>query len=326
MKHKIKNTLQTLFFILLGLAFVWWFWEKLTLEEKSQIWQSLKQTDYFWFALAAVVSLLSHYIRAERWRLMSETLGCKVSRLNSFFAVMTGYLTNLAVPRLGEIVRCTMLKKSDDVPIEKTLGTIITERAIDMLLFFLLLVTAFLLQKDLFADYLSQNFNIDGLLRLAILGIAVAVIFIVLFFIFRQRLTNNKLYIKTVELAKGLFEGIKSIFKLKNPLLFILYSLLIWALWIFGTYICFRCLEETQILNLIQALLTTVMGAFGPMITPGGIGLQPAIFAQVLEGYEISRPIAYVCGWLNWISSQIGTIAVGLIAFIYFSANKKNSK
>lgn len=323
MKHKLRNTLQTLFFILLGLAFVWWFWEKLTLEEKSQIWQSLKQTDYFWFALAAVVSLLSHYIRAERWRLMSETLGCKVSRLNSFFAVMTGYLTNLAVPRLGEIVRCTMLKKSDDVPIEKTLGTIITERAIDMLLFFLLLVATFFIQKDLFADYLSQNFNIDGLLRLAILGIIVGLIAIVLFIVFRKRLTNNKLYKKIIDLVKGLFEGVKSILKLKNPLLFIFYSLLIWALWIFGTFICFHCLSETQILNPIQALITTVMGAFGPMITPGGIGLQPAIFAQVLGSYDISRPTAYVCGWLSWLSSQIGTIAVGLIAFIYFSANKK---
>ena len=134
---------------------------------------------------------------------------------------------------------------------------------------------------------------------------------------------NNKTLNKTKELVKGFLEGIKSIFKLKNPLLFIFYSLLIWALWILGTFVCFKCLSQTEILNPIQALVTTVLGAFGPMITPGGIGLQPAIFAEVLETYTISRPIAYVCGWLSWISSQIGTIVVGLIAFVYFSFKKK---
>ena len=90
-----------------------------------------------------------------------------------------------------------------------------------------------------------------------------------------------------------------------------------------GTFVCFQCLNETDILTPIQALVTTVLGAFGPMITPGGIGLQPAIFAEVLETYTISRPIGYVCGWLNWLSSQVGTIVVGLIAFIYFSTKKK---
>jgi hypothetical protein len=70
-------------------------------------------------------------------------------------------------------------------------------------------------------------------------------------------------------------------------------------------------------------MVTTVLGAFGPMITPGGIGLQPAIFAEVMQNYDISRAVGYVVGWLNWLSSQIGTIVVGLLAFIYFSANKK---
>lgn len=325
MKSKIKNILQTLFFICLGFAFIWWFWEKLGNEEKTQIWQSLRQTNYLWFVAAALISLFSHYIRALRWRLMSETLNCKISRTNSFFAVMSGYLTNLAIPRLGEIVRCTMLKKSDNIPIEKSLGTIITERAIDMVIFALLLLTTLFLQQDILIKYVEKNFNLDinNLLQLFIIGIITLIIIFALFIALRRKLTNNKIYNKAINLLNGLFEGIKSILKLKNPLLFIFYSLLIWALWILGTFTCFYCLKETQTLNLLHALVTTVLGAFGPMITPGGIGLQPAIFAEVLNNYEISKAIAYVCGWLNWISSQIGTIIVGLIAFIYFSTKKK---
>lgn len=327
MKSKLKNIIQTLFFICLGLAFIYWFWQKLGSEEKIQIWQSLKQTNYFWFGLAVVISLLSHYIRALRWRLMSKTFNCEVSRTNSFLAVMSGYLTNLAVPRLGEIVRCTMLKQSDNIPIEKSLGTIITERVIDMLIFALLLLFTLVIQRDLLLNYVEKNFNlnIDSLFQLAIIGFLCLAVVIALFFAFKRKITNNKYYNKIKNLLTGFIEGLKSIFKLKNPLLFIIYSLLIWVLWIVGTFICFQCLKETQCLDFIQALATTVIGAFGPMITPGGIGLQPAIFAEVLSSYDISRAISYVIGWLSWISSQIGTIVVGLIAFIYFSS-KKNLK
>lgn len=325
MNQKLKNTIQTLFFAALGIAFIWWFWAKLGEEEKIQIWKSLSQTNYLWFGFAIIVSLLSHYIRALRWRLMSETFGCKVSRKNSFFAVMSGYLTNLAVPRLGEVVRCTMLKQSDNIPIEKSLGTIITERIIDMIIFALLLLSTLIIEQKLLLDYIEKNFNLDfnNLLQLFIIGLVTIIVIVALFFAFKRKIKNNKTLNKTKELVKGFLEGIKSIFKLRNPLLFIFYSLLIWALWILGTFVCFKCLSQTEILNPIQALVTTVLGAFGPMITPGGIGLQPAIFAEVLETYTISRPIAYVCGWLSWISSQIGTIVVGLIAFVYFSFKKK---
>lgn len=325
MNQKLKNTIQTLFFAALGIAFIWWFWAKLGEEEKIQIWKSLSQTNYLWFGFAIIVSLLSHYIRALRWRLMSETFGCKVSRKNSFFAVMSGYLTNLAVPRLGEVVRCTMLKQSDNIPIEKSLGTIITERIIDMIIFALLLLSTLIIEQKLLLDYIEKNFNLDfnNLLQLFIIGLVIIIVIVALFFAFKRKIKNNKTLNKTKELVKGFLEGIKSIFKLRNPLLFIFYSLLIWALWILGTFVCFKCLSQTEILNPIQALVTTVLGAFGPMITPGGIGLQPAIFAEVLETYTISRPIAYVCGWLSWISSQVGTIVVGLIAFVYFSFKKK---
>ena len=325
MNQKLKNTIQTLFFAALGIAFIWCFWAKLGEEEKIQIWKSLSQTNYLWFGFAIIVSLLSHYIRALRWRLMSETFGCKVSRKNSFFAVMSGYLTNLAVPRLGEVVRCTMLKQSDNIPIEKSLGTIITERIIDMIIFALLLLSTLIIEQKLLLDYIEKNFNLDfnNLLQLFIIGLVTIIVIVALFFAFKRKIKNNKTLNKTKELVKGFLEGIKSIFKLRNPLLFIFYSLLIWALWILGTFVCFKCLSQTEILNPIQALVTTVLGAFGPMITPGGIGLQPAIFAEVLETYTISRPIAYVCGWLSWISSQIGTIVVGLIAFVYFSFKKK---
>ncbi len=328
MNSKAKNILQTLLFVLLGLGCVAWFWAKLSADEKSQMWNALAGANYLWFVFSGLATLLSHYVRALRWRLLADTIGCKVSRKNSFLSVMAGYLTNLAVPRLGEVVRCTLLRQSDGVPIEKSLGTIITERATDMLLFLCLLLLTLLSQAEVFWNYTNNNFNLDlaFLLRLAAWGIGALVIVVVVFLCLGKRLQGNKLYQKIILLVKGLWEGVKSIFLLRNPLLYIGYSLLIWLLWIVGTLTCFHCLSQTADLNFLCAMVTTVLGAFGPMITPGGIGLQPAIYAEVLQAYAIERPFGYAAGWLSWIVSQIGTIIVGFYAFVNFSLVKKKRK
>ena len=324
-KSKTKDVARTLFFLLLGVAFVWWFWEKLSAREKGEMWEALGRANWFWFTLSGLLTVLSHYIRALRWRLLGEAICCKVSRKNSFLAVMGGYLTNLAVPRLGEVVRCSMLVKSDGVPIEKSLGTIITERATDMLLFLLLLLLTLCLQADVLLQYTERNFNLDTqhLFRLALVFSGCMLVGVAAFLLLKKSLRQNKAFCKIIELLKGLWEGVKSISRLKRPLLFMLYSLLIWLLWILGTLCCFRCMGGMENSNFIQALVTTVLGAFGPMITPGGIGLQPAIYAEVLQFFETSRPIGYACGWLSWIASQAGTVIAGLAAFAYFSTIKK---
>lgn len=292
-----------------------------------QMWQSLSDTNIFWFALAVLVSLLSHYVRGLRWRLLGETFGCSVSRINSFLAVMSGYLTNLAVPRLGEVVRCTMLHKSDNVPIDKSIGSVLTERAADMVLFLLFLLLTLIFSTDVLTDYTQRNFNTDFgkyIMPLAVVAIVIAVL-VAAFLIFGKRIRQNTLFKKITDFAKGLLQGIKSIIKLRRPWLFIFYSFAIWALWIIGTLCCFMAIEQTSGLNLVHALTTTVLGAFGPMITPGGIGLQPAIYAEVLQSFAIDRAVGYACGWLSWIASQSGTILVGLFAFIYFSFKKKTN-
>lgn len=327
-KQTVKGATRTLFFLLLGVGIVVWFWAKLSSEEKAQMWQAVTQTRIVPLVLAAVATLASHYVRAVRWQQLGEAIGCKVSRKCSFLAVMSGYLTNLAVPRLGEVVRCAMIKRESGVAIEKTLGTIITERAADFVLFLCLLAFTLLVQVDVFSAYVTKNFNLDATFyaRLLLVCLGLGVVVLAAFWIFRKRIRKTGAYKLCAKLLKGLLEGIKSIFKLKHPWLFIAFSVLIWGLWVAGTFCCFYALKKTSHLNALQALVTTVMGAFGPMITPGGIGLQPAIFAEVLHSYRVALPIGYGCGWLNWMVSQLATILVGLYAFVYFSHIKKNAK
>ena len=133
MRKKIGNIIKFVFFVGLGIFFIYWFLSKLTSDEKAQIWQAFDNVNYFWVAVVFVTGVLSHVIRALRWRLLFEPLGYKPRVSTTFGAVMIAYLANLAVPRLGEVLRCGVLNQYEKVPIQTSLGTVVTERIIDLI-------------------------------------------------------------------------------------------------------------------------------------------------------------------------------------------------
>lgn len=326
-KSKVRNLLQILFFFLLAVIFVWLFIRKLSKEEIDEIFLSFKNANYFWFFVAVLINLLSHYVRAMRWKQLIKPLGYTINVNTTFFAVMSGYLTNLVIPRLGEVVRCTMISRKHHIPFDKTFGTIITERAIDLILFFLIFLLSFLVEAGIFKDYLFKNFNIDThkWIILGILFIAFCVISFLLLIIFKKKLKNNKIYIKIKDFFLGIWDGMKTILKLKQPLLFVFYSVFIWFLWILGTYVLFKSMPETSGLSFKIAMIVTVVSSIGTMITPAGIGVYPAFFAETLVLYAIVKPIGYALGWLTWLVSQVGALLLGPIGFMIF-ANKKDDE
>ncbi|MDR1847896.1 MAG: flippase-like domain-containing protein [Bacteroidales bacterium] len=327
MKTKIIQGLKIALFFAVGVAFIWVFVAQLSDKEIDEMFFSVRKANYFWAVVAFVISVLSCYVRALRWRQMLKPMGYgKVSIHKAFLAIMSGYLTNLAVPRLGEVMRCAMLRKSDGVPVEKSLGSVITERAIDLILFVFIFLIAVLMEFNVVNNYLKSSIDrsiFDKIKLLATVGVGICVIVIVLVLFVRRKFGNNKLYIRLRNLFAGFRQGILSILHLEKPLLFVFYSLTIWLLWIAGTYAIFRCFEASSVLGFDVSVVVTALSAIGPMITPGGIGLYPAIFAQTLLVYGVIRPIGYAAGWLSWLVSQLASVVFGLAGFVYFSQNQK---
>jgi uncharacterized protein (TIRG00374 family) len=333
-KTKLKQGLQVAFFLALGLGFIWWFIAKLSDEELNELFNCVKNVNLFWLILAFVISILSCYVRALRWKqLLKPITNEKLCIKNLFFAIMTGYLTNLAVPRLGEIVRCAMLKKADNIAIEKSIGTVITERFVDLLLFIIIFFIALTLEFGVMWNYIKTNVEtslLEKIQFILIAGVIIVIFITIVFIIFRKRniltlkITNNNVFLKIKSIILGLWQGIKSVIHLDKPLLFAIYSCLIWFLWIVGTWAIFQCFPDTSSLSLKVALIITLLSAFGPMITPGGIGLYPMIFAKSLYIYAVKIPVGYAAGWLSWLVSQLGMMIFGLIGFVYFS--NKNAK
>lgn len=331
MKKNAGNILKFIVFLGIGVFFVYWFLLKLSSDEKEAIWQSFLGAKWSWVAVVMVISLLSHFFRALRWRLLFKPLSCRTPGVNNTFgAVMVTYLANLAVPRLGEVMRCAMLRTSDNIPMEKSLGTVVTERIFDLVMFVVIILLGFLLMfsdvKDFLYDTLSQKFStLPTLAGIAATGIVLLIILFVLYKIFKERLMRFKLFQKVIELIKGCVDGVKSILHLglASSLMFIFYSLAIYFLYIAGGWIILKAFSETVGLGFQTAFVIYLFGSAGMMISQGGLGAYPVLVWQALNIYGISESTSLALGWLLWGSQQAVVLVIGLAYLIYFSLLKK---
>lgn len=332
MKKRLGNILKFVLFLGIGIFFIYWFLLKLDADQKAAIWQSFLSAHWGWVGLVMLVSILSHFVRALRWRLLFKPLDHHPSVFNTFGAVMVTYLANLAFPRLGEVMRCAMLRTSDKIPMERSLGTVVTERLFDTLMFFLIVLLGFLLMfksvKDFLYDALSQRFSaIPTLAGIAAAGVVVLLLTVVAYKLFHEKLLRFPFYRKMHQLVLGTIDGIKSILHLgpQSFILFIIYSIAIYFLYIAGGWVILKAFADTASLGLSTAFVIYLFGSVGMMISQGGLGAYPVLVWQALAIYGIGEATGLACGWLLWGSQQIVVLVLGLVYLIYFSLLKKKA-
>ena len=153
-RSKIITFIKFVFFLGLGLLIIWLSVRNLTGAEKDEIIHSFRIANYNWVFLAIILGIISHVLRSLRWMIFFEPMGYHPSFKNTFFAVMVGYFANMAFPRLGEVTRCGVLARYEKIPFNKSFGTVVTERALDMIIFFLLFLLMIFTQIGTLHDYL----------------------------------------------------------------------------------------------------------------------------------------------------------------------------
>ena len=320
-------------FLGIGAFFIYWFLLKLDADQKAAIWQSFRDANYLWVALAMVCCLLSHFVRALRWRLLFRPLGLNPSLNHTFGSVIVAYLGNLAFPRAGEVMRCATLRTSERIPMEKSLGTVVTERLIDTLAFGLIVllgtVVMFGKAKDWLYDSLSAKF--DALPNMTVLAIAGVVLLVLAWLAYKllwKRLLHIGIVKKADDMVRGMVDGVKSIFHMgrRNTTLFLIYSAVIYTLYILGGLIIFHAFGETSWLGLRAAFVVYLFGSVGMTFSQGGIGVYPVLVQMALDIYGISYEVGTACGWLLWGSQQVVVIAVGAAYLVYFSLKKRKQK
>lgn len=306
-------------------------------QDPKKLLHELGTADYRFVAGSLVALLGAHYFRALRWKMLIRPLGFNPASFDVFCAVMIGYLANLAVPRMGEVSRCAILNRTDKAPVDKLLGTVITERIADVLMLLLLMVVTFVTQYSLisgfFRDQVLTGFvarsQSSGPLVIKLIIAGSILTGIVLFFYRRKKdIILDLAPVKKVRVfIAGLFEGIKSIRHMQRSWLFILYSCLIWALYAVSTALVFYALPATSGLVLKTALFVLCAGSLG-MVAPvqGGIGAYHFMVTQALFLLGIAKSDGLAYATINHSSQLILFLLAGGLCVFYILVLKPAMK
>lgn len=316
MKKTVFTILQYLIFFGLGGLLIWWQYHQLQPSDKDQIFTAFDQVkERLWLLIPVlIIGFLSHYFRALRWKLLLEPLDLKPTTINITFAVLIGYLTNLLLPRMGEVARCSILAKYENEPVDKIIGTIVAERSFDVVCLLLVSLLAFLLQMDVvsgFASELMTKFAIKG--SSIFIGLSIFVLTIAGLYLLYKKNKQSKIG----KFIGGIGYGVLSIQRMKKKWHFLGYTILIWVSYLSLIYIGFKSMDATMGLGWLVALSVLVFGSVGIIATPGGIGAYPIIVQKLLVTvYGVNKNFALAFGWVSWMAQTAIIIVLGLISLI----------
>lgn len=338
MKGIVIKTLKTILPLGLGCYLIWYFFTNMDEKGKEYFYQAIDKADYSWIFLSVCMSFIAFAVRAYRWKYMLEPIGYKTTFWNRYHSLMIGYIINLTIPRAGEASRSAMLYKTEGVPFSKSFGTIIGERAVDLIMLLLLAgITAVLGYDDFNAIFLeiktkfnaatspssTSSFNLKYIIYSVVLTL---IIISTILLKFKPQLRK-----KIFQFIKDIFIGLFSIFKTKNPITYIAQTLLIWVLYITYFGVCFFALKETENFPLSGILLGFLAGSLGIMFTNGGIGTFPLLIGLVVNfilGKENPNALAIgnALGMIIWVSQTLLLIVLGLLSFIFIPNNFNKDK
>lgn len=325
---RIKTVLQFIIFLSLGVFLIWFSTRSFTEDEITKVKQLVFSAKMSVVLPCILILVLSHYFRAIRWKMMIKPLGKHPSTLNVFFAVLTGFFFNLLFPRLGEVMKCTLLGKHEKIPVDKLIGTMVAERVIDLLCLIVVILLSISTQINLVGEYARELYvQVASNINTSPLTILYLVIFLVgltlLFYWLYKKAGNSVLLHKIKEMVKGVIEGLISIRKVQNPFLFVFYTLGIWFLYLSSIRVGFYALEDLVQLGWVPSLTVLTFGSFAMIATQGGIGAYQFAVQKTLVLYGINEVSGLAFGWLLWSVQTVMLFLTGPLSLILlFTMNK----
>ena len=320
-KTKQNKIVKTIIPLLIGILFIYLSIKNTSEQDRSAIYNSIKDAQYGYIFLSLILGLLSHLSRAYRWNFMLNPLGYKPRLINNVLAIFITYIANLGVPRSGEFFRATVVQTYEKIPFEKSFGTIIAERTVDLFMLLITIGLALLLESDLIYSMLEER-SVNPWTILLIAFLVTSFIYVA----FVQLKKNNHPFAqKILVLLKGLSEGFLTLVRMEKKWAYLFHTIFIWTMYIAMFYIIKLSLPETQSLGFEAILIGFIVGALAISATNGGIGIYPFSVSLVLISYGISKESSLAFGWIMWTAQTIMVLFFGSLSFFLLPiVNRKN--
>lgn len=302
-------------FVLIGVRTDW-----------AATWNSVRNANPFWLLGGALFMLSSHILRSVRWTMLTEPAGYKLNARRSFYAVMSGYLVNVATSRGGEIARCALAAKSEKAPVELLIGTVVTERLVDFVMLALCCVLALLLQfsyvSGFFTEYIVEPVQQKLSFQNILIGLVFLLLIAITWIVIKKRRSKQKGANENSGVA-GIFErfamGLKSVFQLKNPLGFIAYSSMIWMGYWASTWCVLQSIDATASLTFLNAISVLIFATVGIAIPlPAGAGVWGAVSLGLQTVYHLPTAQAETYGIFNLAFSNLLMILFGSVSYLLY--------
>lgn len=314
--------------LLLGAVILYWIYRDF---DFSQLNAGLLGMNWWWFTVSVFFGILSHAIRGWRWRLMLAPMGYIPRNDVCVYSIFIAYAANLVVPRVGEVSRCVVLDRYENVPFAQSLGTVVTERLLDTVMVLLITIAAVLLQWPVFMEFVVNSFgNADGGSNgsslnenTIIIGVSLLAILLLLFFLMRKM----SLWSKLKSFIARFWEGVSALGKIKNLPLFIFETVAIWFCYFMQFYISFFCFSFSSSLSVFAALLLFVGGSIAVAVpTPNGAGPWHFAVMSMMVLYGLAEGDAQLFALIVHTSQTLLIALLGIYAWIMLQFKKRNKQ
>ena len=314
-----KINLKNLLPIFIGVFCIYYSFKDISFSEFKEYFTKI---NYLWVFVGIFLGALSHISRSYRWKFLIEPLGYKLGFINSVLTVFSAYLINYTVPRAGDIARGTMISKYENIPFEKAIGTIVAERAVDVLCILIIILIGLIIEFDKISnkliDFVEESDFSTVLLSLLIAVIVMATVYFVV--------KRFKFYKKIKSFLSGLIDGITIIFKMKNRNQFIFHSIFIWLMYVLMFYFTSKAFVDLNQVTFFQLTISFTLAALSIMLSNGGIGIYPLAVEESLGWYGVQSATGLAFGWVMWLSQTLMVVIFGgLSLFVLPFINRSKS-
>jgi uncharacterized protein (TIRG00374 family) len=311
------------------------------------MWNEMKAAHFGWIGISVFCGFIAMASRAYRWKLVLEPMGFKPRFANCFYGVAIGYFANIGLPRMGELVRCTILNQTDDIPVNKLFGTVIIERVIDVIILLMLIFLIVVTQFERFGSFFWNELfsaRFESINKLSVKSgwiLSAIIVFAVIALLLAGRFTwayfkDKPAGVKLIAFLKGLGDGLIVIFKMKKKSLFLAHTLFIWFNYFLMTWVCVYAYDPISALKAMDGLVLMVVGGLG-MSAPvqGGFGAFHYLVEKALLIYDIKPSVNPVTGielrpglvfaTLVHTSQFLFTLFIGSLSLLLFTIQKRRN-
>ncbi len=293
--------------------------------------------DYWWILAAMGLSVISHIIRAARWRLQLKAIGITPPFAAIVCSIFGCYALNLVFPRLGEIWRVTYITRRENASFSSVFGSLVADRIADVVPVLIMLLLTFILAGphiDAFLEKYPLGRETLGILGSFPFWMIVGFICVTAglgIIIFRDTKPVRRL----INMIRDAWHGFIAFVTMKGRGLFILYTFLLWACYYIQLYVAFfafpftraLCAEPSLGFGLVPCLLAFVLSAISMVIpSQGGLGPWNIAIMFGLAVYGVSDTQGTAFSILQWSGQTVMLIILGIYAMAYISSTRNNKK